>query len=150
MTRTTTTTTTKRTTTTPKPTTTTKRTTTCPPTRVAVVGCERPAPPPTTKPTTTSTTTPKPYLHGHPYVVIKVHEIKGTRRVPVDRISPQVYLRQLLSNGKNPERMKLTRNMSSCLPECHFWMRGGSSEAAGDGASGGASGSQLKGKKKKL
>ncbi|XP_065298044.1 uncharacterized protein [Dermacentor albipictus] len=144
----TTTTTTKRPKTTPKPTTTTQRTTTCAPTTVAVVGCERPPPPPTTMPTTTSTTTPKPYLHGHPYVVIKLHEVKGTRRVPVDGISPQVYLRQLLANGTNPQRMKLTGNMSSCMPEYRFWMRGGSSEAADDGASGGASGSQLKGRKK--
>ncbi|XP_075537746.1 uncharacterized protein LOC142572479 isoform X2 [Dermacentor variabilis] len=150
--KTTTTTTTKRTTTTPKPTTTTtRRTTTCPPTTVAVVGCERAPPTPTTKPTTTTTTTtttPKPYLHGHPYVVIKLHEVKGTPRVPVDRISPlPPYLRQLLGNGTSPEKTQLARNISSYLPDYRFWVRGGSSEAAGDVASGGASGSQLKSKK---
>lgn len=148
---TTTTTTTKRTTTTPKPTTTTRTTTTCAPTTVAVVGCERAPPPPTTKTTTTTTTTaaPKPYLHGHPYVVIKLHEVNGTRRVPVDRIVPlQPYLRQLLANGTNPERTQLARNISSYLPDYRLWMRGGPSEA-GDGASGGASGYQHKGKKQR-
>ncbi|XP_050044859.1 uncharacterized protein [Dermacentor andersoni] len=149
---TTTTTTTKRTTTTPKPTTTTtRRTTTCPPTTVAVVGCERE--PPTTKSTTTTTTTtttPKPYLHGHPYVVIKLHEVKGTPRVRVDRISPlPPYLRQLLVNGTSPEKAQLARNISSYLPDYRIWMRGGSSEAAGDVAIGGASGSQLKSKKQR-
>ncbi|XP_065303905.1 uncharacterized protein [Dermacentor albipictus] len=147
-TRTTTRTTTKRTTTTPKPTTTTtRRTTTCPPTTVAAVGCERPPPPPTTTKsttrTTTTTTTPKPYLHGHPYVVIKLHEVKGTPRVPVDR----VYLRQLPVNGTSPEKTQLAWNVSSHLPDYRFWMHGGSSEGAGDVASGGASGSQLKSKK---
>ncbi|XP_049517826.1 PH domain-containing protein DDB_G0287875-like isoform X2 [Dermacentor silvarum] len=148
---TTTTTTTKRTTTTPKPTTTTRTTTTCAPTTVAV-GCERAPPPPTTKTTTTTTTTtaaPKPYLHGHPYVVIKLHEVNGTRRVPVDRLVPlQPYLRQLLANGTNPERTQLARNISSYLPDYRLWMRGGSSEA-GDDASGGASGYQRKGKKQR-
>ncbi|KAL1437081.1 hypothetical protein MTO96_049080 [Rhipicephalus appendiculatus] len=108
-----TTTTTRRTTTTtttPKPTTTTKRTTTCAPTTVTAVGCERAPPPPTTRMTTrarrtTTTEAPQVYLHGHPYVVIKLHEVKGTRRVPSKHFSPlPPYLRFLLANGTYPNR----------------------------------------------
>lgn len=80
---TTTTKTTTKTTTTTTPKTTTTRTTTCATTTVNVIGCDRPLPS-STKTTTSTTTTAsqKPYLHGHPFVVIKVHEVPGTPPTP--------------------------------------------------------------------
>lgn len=89
------------------------------------------------------------YLHGHPYVVIKLHEVNGTRRVPSDHFSPlPPHLRFLLANGTYPNRTHLTRNNSSHVPEHRvFWLPGGWPEAS-EGASGGsASGHQPKGKK---
>ncbi|KAL3198082.1 hypothetical protein MRX96_001542 [Rhipicephalus microplus] len=84
------------------------------------VGCERAPPPATTsrRTTTTTTETPQVYLHGHPYVVIKLHEVKGTRRLPSHRFSPlPSYLRFLLANGTYPNRTHLTRNDSLQVPE---------------------------------
>lgn len=89
------------------------------------------------------------YLHGHPYVVIKLHEVKGTRRVPSHRFSPlPPYLRFLLANGTYPNRTHLTRNDSLQVPEHRvFWLPGGWPEA-GEGTSGGnSSGHQPRGKK---
>lgn len=153
----TTTTTTKTTTTTtttakPTTTTTTRRTTTCAPTTVAVVGCER-EPPPTTKrrtsTTTTTTAAPQVYLHGHPYVVIKLHEVKGTPRPQANPYPPlPPYLRSLLANGTYPEGMLRTRNISSHLPEYRYWFPGVSLEESGGARSGKASEHQLKGKRK--
>ncbi|KAK8756529.1 hypothetical protein V5799_000769 [Amblyomma americanum] len=140
----TTTTTRKTTTTTRKPTTTStttrRTTTTCAPTTVRVIGCEQALPPSTTSSTTTTkttttSTTPKPYLHGHPYVVIKLHEVPGTRRVPVELINLGPPLQPLSplrkhhpSNGTETER-----NASHHVSEHRSWFRGSSSSEAGDG-----------------
>lgn len=148
---TTTTKTTTTTTTTAKPTTTTttKRTTTCAPTTVAVVGCEREPPPTTKRRTSTTTAAPQVYLHGHPYVVIKLHEVKGTPRPQVNPYPPlPLYLRSLLANGTYPEGVLRTRNISSHLPEYRFWFPGASLEESGGANSGKVSEHQLKGKKK--
>lgn len=90
------------------------------------------------------------YLHGHPYVVIKLHEVNGTRRVPSDRFPPlPSYLRLLLANGTYPNRTHQTRHNSSHVPEHRiFWLPEAGWPEAGEGASGGsASGHQPKGKK---
>ncbi|KAL3249358.1 hypothetical protein MRX96_056053 [Rhipicephalus microplus] len=71
------------------------------------VGCERAPPPATTSRRTTTTTTeaPQVYLHGHPYVVIKLHEVKGTRRVPSHRFSPPAALPAVPARRRNvPEQ----------------------------------------------